>query len=44
METLPSSVVEGLEFEKSNWAQASVLDDPFTMPLTRLWNAYMERS
>lgn len=29
METLPSGVVEGLEFEKSNWAQASVLDDPF---------------
>ena len=29
METLPDGVAESLEFEKRNWTQGSVLDDPF---------------
>lgn len=29
MEGLPSGVVESLEFERSNWAHGSVVDDPF---------------
>ena len=29
MERLPSGVTESLEFERSNWADGSVVDDPF---------------
>jgi hypothetical protein len=29
MEELPSGVEESLGFERQNWAQGSVLDDPF---------------
>ena len=29
MEGLPSSVKQGLEFERSNWTNGSVVDDPF---------------
>lgn len=29
MESLPSGVAESLDFEKSNWAHGSVVDDPF---------------